>query len=262
MLENSDNNELLINGPEDGVVVLTLNRPKKMNALATSLLRKIAVTIEDCDKNSEVRAIVITGGDKVFAAGADVNEIKLNNSPEGLSDPRPGIWRRIRTARKPIIAAVEGFCLGAGNELLMCTDICIASEGARFGQPETNLGIIPGAGGAALLPRLIGQQRAMRMVLLGEFITSEEALAYGLISEIVPNGKATQSAKSLAAKIAKRAPIALIQGKAVVKSSFDLPLDAHLKLERQAFSLLLSSADKKEGVDAFLSKRKPIWHGE
>jgi enoyl-CoA hydratase len=233
-----------------------------MNALATSLLRKLAETIEACDENSEVRAIVITGGDKVFAAGADVNEIKPKTAPDGLSDPRPAIWNRIRTARKPIIAAVEGFCLGAGNELLMCTDICIAGEGARFGQPETNLGIIPGAGGAALLPRIVGQQRAMRMVLLGEFITSEEALSYGLISEIVTDGAATQTAKSLATKIAKRAPIALMQGKAIVKSSFDLPLDAHLNLERQAFSLLLSTKDKKEGITVFLSKRKPVWRGE
>ena len=144
----------------------------------------------------------------------------------------------------------------------MCTDICIAGEGARFGQPETNLGIIPGAGGAALLPRIVGQQRAMRMVLLGEFITSEEALSYGLISEIVTDGAATQTAKSLATKIAKRAPIALMQGKAIVKSSFDLPLDAHLNLERQAFSLLLSTKDKKEGITVFLSKRKPVWRGE
>jgi len=257
----TENNELSIEGPENGVVVLTLNRPKKMNALTTSLLSKIADAVETCDDSSEVRAIVITGGQKVFAAGADVNEIKPKSSPEGLSDPRPAIWNRIRAARKPIIAAIEGFCLGAGNELLMCTDIAVAGEGARFGQPETNLGIIPGAGGAALLPRIVGQQRAMRMVLLGEFISATEALAYGLISEIVTDGEATQNAKAIGLKLAKRAPLSLMQGKAIVKSSYDLPLEAHLKLERQAFSLLFSTFDKEEGVAAFIEKRKPNWRG-
>jgi enoyl-CoA hydratase len=258
----SDNAELLIEGPEDGVIILTLNRPKKMNALATSLLEALASAVEACDLNDEVRAIVITGGAKVFAAGADVNEILPKGSPEGLSDLRPAIWNRIRTARKPIIAAVEGFCLGAGNELLMCADICVAGEGARFGQPETNLGIIPGAGGAALLPRIVGQQRAMRMVLLGEFITATEALNYGLISEIVADGDATEKAKSIGLRIAKRAPIAIMQGKAVVKASHDLPLQAHLNIERQAFSLLFSTEDKKEGVEAFIQKRKPNWQGK
>jgi len=253
--------ELLIDGPREGVTVLTLNRPDKMNALATSVLRQIAEAIEACDADNDVRAIVLTGGDKVFAAGADINEIRTKDAAGGLADLRPAIWSRIRSARKPIIAAVEGYCLGAGNELLMCADIAVAGKGAKFGQPETNLGIIPGAGGAALLPRIVGGQKAMRMVLLGEFISAQEALDYGLVSEVTDQGAATQRANELAIKIAKRAPLAIMQGKAIVKAAQDMPLTAHLAQERQAFSLLFSTADKAEGITAFLDKRKPNWTG-
>ena len=254
--------ELLIEGPEDGVVVLRLNRPDKMNALATPLLSAVAQSIDALDDDDNVRAIVLTGGDENFAAGADVTEIVPKQATDGLADPRPAIWATIRQARKPLVAAVEGYCLGAGNELLMCADIAIAGEGARFGQPETNLGIIPGAGGAALLPRIVGQQRAMRMVLLGELMSATEALDHGLVSEVVPDGTATQKAQSLAVRIAKRAPLAVMQGKAVVKAAFDQPLQAHLKFERLAFSMVLGTQDKEEGVSAFLERRDPSWRGK
>ncbi len=252
---------LLIDGLKDGVLRLTLNRPKKMNALATPLLSQIADAIDASNADDGVRCIVITGGDKVFAAGADINELKTRNAQDGLTDVRPALWARIRGANKPVVAAVEGFCLGAGNELLMCADIAIAGEGARFGQPETNLGIIPGAGGAALLPRLVGQQKAMRMVLLGEFLRADEALDCGLISEVVPAGDAISRAQELAIKIAKRAPLAMIQGKAVVRNALEGSLNAGLTYERQAFSMLLSTDDKTAGIDAFLNKDKPKWSG-
>jgi len=193
---------LLIDGPNNGVTVLTLHRPDKMNALATPLLTQVAEAIEACDRDDNVRAIVLTGGDKVFAAGADINEIRPKAAP------------------------------------------------------------VPGAGGAALLPRIVGPQKAMRMVLLGEFISAQEALDCGLVSEVTDKGAATARATELAVKIAKRAPLAIMQGKAIVKAAQDMPLAAHLAQERQAFSLLFSTDDKNEGIDAFLEKRKPVWTGK
>ncbi|MEM7728333.1 MAG: enoyl-CoA hydratase-related protein [Pseudomonadota bacterium] len=253
--------QLLISTPSEGVTLLTLNRPDKMNALATPLLREIAEAVEAADADDAVRAVVITGNDKVFAAGADINELSKNGVVEGLADVRPAIWNRIRSARKPVLAAVEGYALGAGNELVLCADIAIAGEGAQFGQPETNLGIIPGAGGAALLPKLIGRARAMRLVLLGERLSAEEALACGLVSEVTDKGAALACAIELAAKIARRAPLAMIQGKAVIKAALDAPLDAALATERQAFTVLLGTEDKRLGTDAFLTKIRARWTG-
>lgn len=245
-----------------GVLLLTLNRPDKMNALATPLLSKLAEALSLADENDDIRAVIITGGEKVFAAGADINELATRHAQDGLKDPRPALWNAIRSFRKPLIAAVNGYCLGAGNELLMCADIAVADARAKFGQPESNLGIIPGAGGATLLPRIVGQQRAMRMVLLGEFITADEALAYGLVSEVSELGGAINKAKALADKIAMRAPLAMIQGKAVVRNAMDTTLQSGLSYERQAFSLLLSTKDKKAGVKGFLDKSKAKWDGK
>jgi enoyl-CoA hydratase len=163
--------------------------------------------------------------------------------------------------RKPLIAAVEGWCLGAGNELMMCADIAVAGEGAKFAQPETNLGIIPGAGGCAVLTRLVGRTTALRMVLTGEPLSAEAARDAGLISEVVKDGQALEKAKELAAKIAARAPLALQQAKAVIRQTEETPLSAQLAMERQAFSLLLSSHDKDAGIDAFLNKERPDWQG-
>ena len=258
----SDADELIVETPADGVCLLRLNRPEKRNALATPLLSNIADALNEADDKESIRAVVITGGDKIFAAGADINEMAPKKAPQGLADQRPGLWARIRRTRKPVIAAVEGWCLGAGNELLMCSDIAVASKEAKFGQPETNLGIIPGAGGGALLARLVGRSRAMKMALTGAPITAEEALTYGLVAELCQPGEATSRAVALASEIAARAPLAMQQAKAVVNAAFDMPLDAHLAFERQAFSLLFSTADKEEGVKAFLEKRKPEWKGE
>ncbi len=253
--------ELLIENPADGVRLLRLNRPEKRNALATPLLAEIAGALREGDADEGVRVFVITGGDKIFAAGADINEMAPKEAPEGLADERPALWAAIRAMRKPIVAAVEGWCLGAGNELLMCCDIAVASKEAKFGQPETSLGIIPGAGGGAVLARLVGRSRAMKMVLTGAAITAEEALQYGLVAELAEAGDATARAIELASEIASRAPLAMQQGKAVVNAAFDMPLAANLVFERQAFSLLFSTEDKKEGVNAFLEKRQPVWKG-
>jgi len=261
MTDTEQGSELLIETPAPGVRLLRLNRPEKRNALATPMLAKIAHVLEAGDCDDEIRVFVITGGDKVFAAGADLNEMAPKSGPEALADVRPGLWTKIRATRKPIAAAVEGWCLGAGNELLLCCDLAVASSSAKFGQPETNLGIIPGAGGGATLARVVGRARAMQMVLTGTPISADEALSYGLIAEITEPEKATVRAIELAKEIAARAPLAMQQAKAVVKAAFDLPHEAHLSFERQAFSFLFSTEDKKEGVAAFLEKRKPKWKG-
>lgn len=253
--------ELVIEDPAPGVRLLRLNRPEKRNALATPMLAKIAHVLEAGDADDAIRVFVVTGGDKIFAAGADLNEMAPKTAPDALADVRPGLWAKIRATRKPIVAAVEGWCLGAGNELLLCCDIAVASSSAKFGQPETNLGIIPGAGGGATLARVVGRSRAMKMVLTGEAISADEAKFYGLIAEIVEPETATARAIDLAKEIAARAPLAMQQAKAVVKAAFDLPHEAHLAFERQAFSLLFSTDDKQEGVAAFLEKRKPKWKG-
>jgi enoyl-CoA hydratase len=242
-------------------VLLRLNRPDKRNALATDLLGRIADALDQAAADAAVRVVVVTGSDRLFAAGADINELAERDTPGALSDPRPAIWARIRAFPKPLIAAVEGWSLGAGNELVLCCDLVVAGRGAKFGQPETNLGIIPGAGGAAILPRLVGRGRAMRMVLLGDPISAEEARDAGLVAEVTDDGQALGVALALAERIAGRAPLAMQQGKAVVRASFETHQTAHLLLERQAFSALFGTADKREGTTAFFEKRDPRWIG-
>lgn len=244
------------------VMLLRLNRPEKRNALATDLLGALADALDRAAAAAEIRAVVITGSDKVFAAGADINELAVRDAAGALSDPRPAIWGRIRGFAKPLIAAVEGWSLGAGNELVMCCDLVVSGQGAKFGQPETNLGIIPGAGGTAVLPRIVGRSTAMKMVLLGEPLTAEAALAAGLVCDVVEDGKALVKAIALAEVIAGRAPVAMQQGKAMVRAAFDTHQSAHLVMERQAFAALFGTQDKREGIAAFLEKRAPQWTGE
>jgi enoyl-CoA hydratase len=252
---------LLIETPADGVRLLKLNRPEKRNALATALLAEIADAIDVAVSDDAVRCVIVTGSDRLFAAGADIGELQTKDMADSLADVRPSLWQRIRACSKPLLAAVEGWSLGAGNELVMCCDIVVAGRSAKFGQPETNLGIIPGAGGTATLPRLVGRARAMKMVLLGDAIDAEEARAAGLVSDVVADGAALDAAIAMAVKIAGRAPLAMRQGKASVRAAFETHETAHLSLERQAFSLLSGTRDKGEGVAAFLEKRSPAWSG-
>lgn len=254
-------NLLLVDRGFDGVLVLTLNNPEKRNALATPVLCLIADILDAAREDSNVRSVVITGSTKVFAAGADINELAQKDAAGALGDVRPAIWARIRTFPKPIVAAVEGWCLGAGNELLMCCDLAIAGAGARFGQPESNLGIIPGAGGTATLPRVVGRMTAMHMVLLGKPIDAVTAQRLGLVLEVVEEGAALARATELALGIAQRAPVAMQQAKAMVNAAFELPHTAHLAAERQAFSALFGTTDKCEGLAAFMEKRDPEWKG-
>lgn len=253
---------LLVEKASDHGLLLRLNRPEKRNALATDLLVRIADALDAAAADADVRTVVITGSERVFAAGADINELATRETAGALADSRPGIWARIRAHSKPLIAAVEGWSLGAGNELVMCCDLVVAGRGATFGQPETNLGIIPGAGGTAILPRIVGRSRAMEMVLLGDPLTAEEAQVAGLVARVVEDGQALETALALAARIAARAPLAMQQAKALVRATFETPQAAHLVLERQAFSALFGTADKREGVASFLEKRKPVWRGQ
>jgi enoyl-CoA hydratase len=252
---------LIIEDAAPGVRRLRLNRPERRNALATPFLAGLAEALKQADADEAVRCIVVTGGEQVFAAGADIREMADRSPPEALADRRPALWAEIRAVSKPMVAAVNGWCLGAGCELLMCCDLSVAARDARFGQPETNLGIIPGAGGTATLPRLVGRTAAMRMVLLGEPISAEEAQALGLVAEVVEPDQVAARALEIAGKIAGRAPVAMRQAKAMVRSAFDLPHTAHLAAERQAFALLFATEDKQEGVQAFLEKRPPQWRG-
>lgn len=252
---------LLIGREGGNVTMLRLNRPERRNALATPLLQEIAAALVAADADETVQAALITGGATIFAAGADIDEVAEAGSDDPVESPRFRAWRSIRAFRKPLVAAVEGWCLGAGLELALCCDIVVAGEGARFGQPETNLGIIPGAGGTVTLTRLIGRARATRMVLTGEPIDAAQALAAGLIAETAPAGEALGRATALAGRLAARAPLALRAAKASLREASELTEQAHLLAERRRFVALLDSEDKAEGIAAFREKRAPAWRG-
>lgn len=252
---------LLATEPRPGVRLLRLNRPERRNALASPLLLALAEALDAAAADDGVRCVVLTGNDKVFAAGADIKELAASGPDDPPHGPRQLAWDRIRAFPKPLVAAVEGWCLGAGLELLMCCDLSVAGGSARFGQPETNLGIMPGAGGTATLPRLVGRHLALRMVLTGEPIDTARAVAAGLVGEMVPDGVALDAALDLAASIAGRAPLALAAAKASIRAALDLPHADHLRLERRHFLSLLGTEDKAEGLAAFLEKRPPHWRG-
>jgi len=250
---------LLEDRRSDGVLLLRLNRPASRNALATPLLKAIAQALTHADRECGIRSVVITGNDKMFAAGADLDELARSDGSEPLAGPRWRAWAAISGFSKPLIAAVEGWCLGAGSELILRCDIVVAARGARIGQPETNLGIMPGAGGTAMLPRLVGRAAAMDMVLTGEPIGAQRAYDLGLITRLADDGQALDEALLLAVKLAARAPRALASAKASIRDAADRPLSEHLCAERQRFLELLGGAEKAEGIAAFREKREPVW---
>lgn len=243
----------------DGWARLTLNRPAQKNALNTALLRALADTLADLEAAPDCRAVVLTGADGNFAAGADIGEIEHKSSAEGAVDPRKGYWAAIRAFPKPLIAAVDGFALGGGFELALMADVMVLGADARVGLPETNLGLIPGAGGGQRLMALAGRARAMRMVLTGEIIDAATAYGYGIAS-VLTDGPALAEAEVWAARLAKRAPLALMAAKRAMLSGEEKALA--LAEERAAFEVLLDSADKTEGISAFRDRRKPVFRGE
>jgi enoyl-CoA hydratase len=246
----------------DCVALIRLNRPKTLNALDSVLMTELTDALIVFDSNSDVGAMVITGNEKAFAAGADIKEMVQASSVEMLQRDHISILDRIRDIKKPIIAAVSGWCLGGGNELAMICDIVVASESAKFGQPEINLGVIPGVGGTQRLTRAVGKSIAMEMVLNNRTLSAEEAYRFGLVSRIVPVESYLEDALELAAEIAARAPVAIRLGKEAVNHAFESFLSDGIADERRAFYFLFSTEDQKEGMKAFIEKRKPEWKGK
>ncbi len=233
----------------------------KYPVLNSKMLGEIAAALSDFDRDDEVGAIVITGTESAFAAGADIREMSEKSAAEMLKEAFIDLFDAIRNVRKPVIAAVSGYVLGGGNELAMACDMIVASETAQFGQPEINLGIIPGAGGTQRLTRAVGKAIAMEMVLNDRRLTAEEALRFGLVNRVVPVEKYLEEAINLAASIASRAPVAVRLGKEAVNRAFETSLSEGLLYERRLFYFLFATEDQKEGMAAFLQKRKPQWRG-
>ena len=248
-------------GPLEGVLTLSLHRPLVRNALSTPLLAALVQLLERAEQDAAVTVVVLTGGGKVFAAGADLAEMADKSMPAMLCDERPQLFAAIARFPKPLLAAVCGYALGGGCELAMHADIIIAGESACFGQPEIKLGIMPGAGGTQRLLRAVGKSLAMKMVLSGDFIGAQEARQAGLVAEVWPDAECLSRAQALAQRIARQAPLALRLAKAAVLAAAETSLSAGLAQERAHFVTLAASQDRQEGIRAFLEKRPPQWLG-
>lgn len=249
--------DVVLTSVKDRVAVLTVNRPDKLNALSTPVRRAIIDAFDAWRTDDAVRVVVVTGaGDKAFVAGADIGEFEGRTAVDQFRVMRePSIFRVVDEFPKPVIAAINGFCLGGGCEFAMACDVRIASQKAKLGQPEVNLGILPGGGGTQRLPRLVGTGRAFKLLYTGEIIRADEALRIGLVDEVVPPEALLTRANELAAVIASKSPVALQLIKEAVRASVRTPLDEGLRHESTLFGMAFSSDDKKEGVEAFLAKR-------
>lgn len=244
------------------VALLTLNRPKVLNALSPDVLDALCRALETLNADSEIRAILLTGNARAFAAGADIQVMANASSLDILRRNTLQYWQRIQAIEKPLIAAVSGYAFGGGCELAMSCDLIVASETARFGQPEIKVGIMPGAGGTQRLTKAVGPYRAMEMILTGEPITAQEAFAYGLVNRVVPVERYLDVAKELAHTIAARPPVSVRLAREAVKYGVETTLRDGLMVERRNFILLFDTHDQKEGMQAFLEKREPRFIGE
>jgi enoyl-CoA hydratase len=243
------------------VGLVRLNRPQALNAIDVTLLTELMDALDDFDRDEDIGAMIITGNKRAFAAGADIKEMVDASAVEMYLRDAISQYDRIRQIHKPVIAAVSGWCLGGGNELAMSCDMIVASDTARFGQPEILLGVIPGAGGTQRLSRSVGKAIAMEMVLNNRTLTAEEALTLGLVNYVVPVEDFLDEAIKIATEVANRAPIAVRLAKEAVNNAFDSFLDDGLADERRAFYFLFATEDQKEGMAAFVEKRKPEWKG-
>lgn len=246
---------------EPFVALIELNRPKELNALNKQLMEEVRDALQLLDKNDQVRVIIITGNEQAFAAGADIKQMADKSAIDMLLIDQFSTWDQIRKTKKPIIAAVSGFALGGGCEFAMTCDMIIASETAKFGQPEIKIGTIPGAGGTQRLTRALGKAKAMELILTGRFLSAGEAQAYGLVNKVVPKEMYLHEALTLAKEIAQMSPVAVQLAKEAVNRSFETHLDEGLAFERKNFYLTFASDDQKEGMKAFIEKRKADFKG-
>jgi enoyl-CoA hydratase len=246
---------------EEHIAVVILDRPQQLNALSTQLMNELVGALEELDADPEVRCVVLAGNERAFAAGADIDELADASAMDMLAQRRVGQWDSIRTLRTPLVAAVSGWCLGGGCELAMACDLIVASETARFGQPETGLGIIPGAGGTQRLTRAVGKAKAMDVILSGRFLDAREAERAGLVARVVAREAWLEEAKAVARAIATRGPVAQQLAKAAVNRAFDTTLEVGLDYERKQLYLAFASEDAREGLTAFTEKRDPDFKG-
>ena len=239
----------------DGVCLIRLNRPEKLNAICFGMIAEVLAEMQRGDTAQEIGCFVLTGSDKAFAAGADIEEMASASAEEMTRDNPFAVWDRLRRIKKPIIAAVSGYAFGGGCELAMLCDTIIASETAVFSQPEVNIGIIPGAGGTQRLLRAVGKAKAMAMILSGQRISAQEAFIFGLVAEVHPLESYLEKAMALGTTIASKPRLAVQLAKELIYTAYESPLERAINIERQAFYGLFDSADKKEGMAAFLEKR-------
>ena len=246
----------------DGRVgVVRLNRPKQLNALSGELMSALVEALQQLDEDTEIRAIVLGGNERAFAAGADIAELAAGTPITLYENRRIDAWDSIRGVRTPIVAAVSGFCLGGGCELAMLCDLIVASESAKFGQPEINLGVLPGAGGTQRLTLAVGKALAMDMILTGRMLSAREALAFGLVARVVAQEAWLDEAKRVAHEIAAKSPISVRLAKEAIDKAFEAPLATGVDFERRAFYLARASKDATEGLNAFVEKREPKFTG-
>jgi enoyl-CoA hydratase len=253
--------QVILTESRASVGLIRLNRPEARNALDNQLVHKLMDALEGFDRDAQIGAMVVTGNEKVFAAGADIKEMAEQSVAEMLASDFIQAFGRITTIRKPIIAAVSGWALGGGCELALACDLIVASETAVFGQPEITIGVIPGAGGTQRLPRLVGKQLAMEMILNNRMLSAKEALQFGIVNRLVPPERCLDEAIGLASEIAARAPAAVIAAKQLIMQAFEAPLESGLQLERNSFHELFGTEDRREGMRAFAEKRQPVWKG-
>jgi len=246
---------------EPPIATLTLNRPKVLNALSPDLIRELTTALAELDADENVRAVVLTGGPKVFAAGADIGDMADRGAVDQLRRDQTGRWAPLAGFSKPLIAAVNGYALGGGCEVALMCDLIFAGETARFGQPEINLGIIPGAGGTQRWPRSVGKYVAMEVMLTGAPVTAQRAYELGVVNKVVPADMTVALAKRMARQIAEKPPLAARMAKEAVLKAFDSPLTEGLASERKSFYFLFATEDQKEGMHAFLEKRKGVFKG-
>jgi enoyl-CoA hydratase len=253
---------LIVSDPFPGVRMITLNRPEKLNALNIALVAELATLTEQAAREAEIRCLVVTGSERAFSAGADIADQQRYGDVAVFGRERLDAWDVIQNFPKPLIAAVNGYALGGGNELAMLADIIIAGENAQFGQPEINIGILPGDGGTQRLVRAVGKSVAMWMILSGERIDALTALRVGLVAEIMPPERTVARALEIAGSIARKSPVALRLAKEAVLKAFEMSLSTGLAFERNNLARAFASEDRKEGMAAFLEKRSPHFRGE